>query len=120
MTRLLIVDDDVDLCRGLVDFLTDAGCDVVAANDAEEGLALLGKDGYDLIFLDIKLPGMSGIELLQKISNWPQKGRIYIMSGAPDAREQLDAGGVAHMASGLLRKPFDMNDLLRIVGCAAH
>ena len=117
MNRLLIVDVDVDLCKGLAELLTDAGCDVVAANDAESGLALLVKNGFDVIFLDIKLPGMSGIELLQEIRNRPPKAKIYIISGAPDAQEQLEAGGVSHMTTGVLRKPFDMDRLLKIVGC---
>jgi CheY-like chemotaxis protein len=63
------------------------------------------------------MPGMSGIELLQEIRNRPPKARIYVISGASDAQEQLEAGGVAHMTSGVLRKPFDMNKLLKIVGC---
>ncbi len=115
-TRLLIIDDDIDLCRGLAEILTDMGYRVETANDAVAGLAMIGRDAFDVILLDIKLPGMNGIELLQRLRDRPPKGRIFIMSGAPDAEELLVEGEVGELSAGVIRKPFDMDELLRIVG----
>jgi two-component system response regulator ArlR len=112
-TRLLIIDDDVDLSDGLADLLRDVGYVVETANDAHRGLSLLEANGYDVVLLDIKLPGMTGIQFLERLRARPPKGRIFIMSGAPDAAERLAAGGLTHMAAGVIQKPFDVEDLLR-------
>ena len=118
-TRLLIIDDDVDLCRGLADILSDAGYRVETANDAFAGLEMIEKDAFDVILLDIKLPGMNGIELLRRLRRNPPKGRIFIVSGAPDAEELLSAGEVYDMTSGVIRKPFDVGRLEKIIGGVA-
>jgi len=115
-TRLLIVDDDVGLCRGLADILTDAGYCVETANDGVAGLEMIEKDAFDVILLDIKMPGMNGIELLRQLRGHPPKGRIFIVSGAPNAEELLSAGEVHDMTSGVIHKPFDVSSLERIIG----
>ncbi len=111
-TRLLIVEDDIDLCVGLADILTAEGYQVDSAHDGGEGLALLERDAHEIVLLDIKLPGMTGIEILGRMKCRPPRGRIFIMSGAPDAEERLAAEGVGHMIAGIFRKPFDINSLL--------
>ncbi|HEU4498194.1 MAG TPA: response regulator, partial [Sphingomicrobium sp.] len=70
--RLLVVEDDPDLNRQLVSAFTDAGYVVDAAKDGEEGHFLGDTEPYDAIVLDIGLPVMDGVSVLEK---WRRAGR---------------------------------------------
>lgn len=65
--KILIIDDDVELVTLLVDYLTLEGFDVTPANDGPTGLSLLAKTDFDLVVLDVMMPGMSGTQVLMKI-----------------------------------------------------
>ncbi|MCE5337025.1 MAG: response regulator transcription factor [Desulfobacteraceae bacterium] len=69
MSRLLMIDDDVEFCESLKDYLEPEGFEVSLIHDGKEGLQelLSGIAKYDLIVLDIMLPGMNGFEVLQRI-----------------------------------------------------
>ena len=66
-STVLIVDDERTLARSIKAFLTESGYNAEVAGTAEQALELLERLRPDVIFLDVRLPGMSGIELLQKI-----------------------------------------------------
>lgn len=68
MSRILIVDDDLEIAELLSDILVDAGFETIIKNNAEDALELLSND-FDLIILDIMLPGMSGTSLCALIRN---------------------------------------------------
>ena len=65
--RLLIIDDDVDFVTLLVDYFTLEGFDTVPAHNGPEGLAHLAREPFDLVVLDVMMPGMSGVEVLKKM-----------------------------------------------------
>jgi len=64
---VLIVDDERTLARSIKTFLTESGYEAEVAGDAEKALQLLDSFRPDVIFADVRLPGMGGIELLQRI-----------------------------------------------------
>ena len=64
--RLLIIDDDVDFVTLLVDYFTLEGFDTVPAHNGPEGLAHLAREPFDLVVLDVMMPGMSGVEVLKR------------------------------------------------------
>src|SRR5205823_12086237 len=64
---ILVVDDDVDICRNLSDILTDLGYRVDAAHDGPSALELLQRTPYDVALLDLKMPGMDGLTLSREI-----------------------------------------------------
>src|SRR4051794_9571077 len=66
-TRVLIIDDEVAIRESLETLLQIEGFSVETAADGEEGLALLDRGSYDLVLLDLALPGQNGIELLPQI-----------------------------------------------------
>lgn len=69
--KILIIDDDVELVTLLVDYFNLEGFVTTPANTAEEGLALLEQQSFDIVVLDVMLPGMSGTEALSRIrANW--------------------------------------------------
>jgi DNA-binding response OmpR family regulator len=79
--RLLIVDDEPEVCSFLRDVAVDVGYDVVTANRAEEVKAVLADSQADLIVLDLTLPGTDGIELLGFLAEAGTRARILIVSG---------------------------------------
>ena len=108
--RLLVIEDDPDLNRQLATALTDAGYVVDRAFDGEEGHYLGETEPYDAVILDIGLPKMDGISVLE---SWRRAGRAMpvLMLTARDAIADrvagLDAG-----ADDYLVKPFALDELL--------
>jgi DNA-binding NtrC family response regulator len=78
-SRVLIVDDEISICDLLREDLAGRGYECTAANDADEALALLKTDTFDIALLDIRLPGMSGVDLLKRISiDYPETACIML------------------------------------------
>ncbi|MEN6541986.1 response regulator transcription factor [Parvibaculum sp.] len=108
--RLLVVEDDPDLNRQLVSALTDAGYVVDKATDGEEGHFLGETEPYDAVVLDLGLPGMDGVTVLEK---WRRAGRnmpVLILTARDrwsDKVAGFDAGADDYVA-----KPFFMEEVL--------
>jgi two-component system, OmpR family, response regulator len=108
--RLLVIEDDPDLNRQLVTAFTDAGYVVDAAKDGEEGHFLGDTEPYDAIVLDIGLPIMDGVSVLEK---WRRSGRktpVLILTARDrwsDKVAGFDAG-----ADDYVSKPFHMEEVL--------
>jgi len=106
-TRILIIDDDPVLSELMAEVLSDYA--VTKAATAEEGLALYHKDPYDLVLCDLVLPGMSGLEFIEKLrAEYPQ-ARIIVAS-AHGSGENLLAT-LRQSVVDFLVKPFDPEDL---------
>ena len=67
MKNVLVVDDDEKICWAFQQFLDGEGYNSSIANSAEEGLRRIAADKPDVVLLDVKLPGMSGLEALKRI-----------------------------------------------------
>lgn len=108
--RILVVEDDPDLKRQLVEALSFAGYAVDAAADGEEGYFLGDTEPYDLVILDLGLPKMDGISILEQ---WRRAGRKYpvIILTARDRWSDKVAGMDAG-ADDYVAKPFHMEELL--------
>lgn len=65
--RILVIEDEPELRKLYADLLADQGYEVIAAGDGQSGLKLLKKGGYDLVLLDIMLPTVDGLEVLQRL-----------------------------------------------------
>ena len=108
--RLLVVEDDPDLNRQITTALTDAGYAVDSARDGEEGHFLGDTEPYDAVVLDIGLPKMDGITVLEK---WRRAGRltpVLILTARDrwsDKVQGFDAGADDYVA-----KPFHMEEVL--------
>jgi len=107
--RILVVDDDADVRDMLTRFLKRRGYIVDNAADGREALRALRSHEPDVMLLDIYLPEMSGLDLLNEIKDDHLDTRTIALSGIPDDKmieETLDLGAVAFFA-----KPFDFPDL---------
>ncbi len=111
MNRLLVIDDDIELCDLLADYLKPEGFDITAVHDGREGLEMaLSQAGlYSLIVLDIMLPGMSGFEVLQHLRQ--QIDTPVLMLTARD-EEVNRIVGLEMGADDYLPKPFNPRELL--------
>lgn len=111
MSRILIIDDEVDIAELESDALTDEGFDVDIAYLASEANILLEKNNYnyDLILLDIMMPGKSGTEYLNEIRNKITCPIIFVSakSGTVDKLLGLEIG-----ADDYITKPFDIYELV--------
>ena len=118
MPNVLIVDDEKSIRSGLREFLSDDGCHVETAADAQDALRLLADHDFDVVVSDIVLPRINGIELLQAIRTAAPLAQVIMMTGEPTvdtAAEALRSG-----AFDYLTKPVRKNAILRAVGTAAR
>ncbi|MTH98931.1 response regulator transcription factor [Roseibium sp. RKSG952] len=108
--RILVVEDDADLNRQLVSALTEAGYAVDSATDGEEGHFLGDTEPYDAVVLDLGLPSLDGLSVLE---NWRRDGRtmpVLILTARDrwsDKVAGIDAGADDYVA-----KPFHMEEVL--------
>src|SRR5579871_3731892 len=108
-SRILVVDDEPQLRRALRSTLSALGFIVADAPSGESGLGMLRDEKFDLVLLDINLPGLSGLETCRAIRARSDVGilMLTVRDRAEDKVEALDAG-----ADGYVTKPFDVNELL--------
>lgn len=107
--RVLLVDDDAALAELLAEFLELQGVDVVSVSSGEAALEALAREpAPDLVLLDIKMPGISGEEVLRRMKEEPRWARIPVaaMTGLRPGEFHLVANPDAFLA-----KPFDMASL---------
>jgi len=110
VSRILLVEDDESLAEGIVFNLRNAGYDVVATERGEDALDRLGNDRFDLVLLDVMLPGIDGYEVVRRMRASGNKNPVIIITAkdrAEDAIEGLDAG-----ADDYVTKPFDLDEIL--------
>jgi YesN/AraC family two-component response regulator len=79
--RILVVDDDEAVLFTYRGLLTRAGYRVQTAASGEEGLPLLGQEQFDLIILDLKMPGMDGVEFLRRLRGLKRRPEVLVVSG---------------------------------------
>ncbi|WP_334495503.1 response regulator [Bradyrhizobium sp. AZCC 1678] len=125
MARILVVDDDIAVQMTIRLLLERAGHSVVTADDGRKGLALCQTGDFDLLFLDIFMPGMDGFETMRMVRQQQPQLPIIVISGRPVSSEADTAPDFLTMATKLgavssLQKPFRPADLLAAVtGCLA-
>ncbi len=109
--KILVVDDEEDILWSLKEFLVnkELNAQVITASSGEEALEKLARENVDLVITDIKMPGMSGLDLLVEIKNRFPYTSVIVMTAFLSSeikREALLKGGMY-----VLEKPFDIKDL---------
>jgi DNA-binding response OmpR family regulator len=109
MTRILIIDDDVELCAVLRLYFAEHGFELVAQHDARMGLEAARKSEFDLIILDVMLPGVDGFAVLRSLRQWSQVGVLLLTArgGDGDRIMGFDSGADDYVA-----KPFHPPELI--------
>jgi two-component system alkaline phosphatase synthesis response regulator PhoP len=107
---ILVVEDEVDLALGVRDALQHAGFQVDVAHDGKLALERLRKGRYDLVVLDLMLPGMNGLELLRELRKDRQDIRVLILTALADEEDLLE--GFQAGADDYMAKPFSPRELV--------
>ena len=113
---ILIIDDEVEIRESLQTLLEFEGYEVEAAGTGEEGLSKLGERSFDLVLLDLALPGRSGIEILPEIRSLYSQISVIMITAygtVEDAVRAMQSGAV-----NFLQKPWDNEKLLADVRAA--
>lgn len=113
MTRILVVDDDRITRHLLGGVLTKAGFKTTVAKDGAEALEALRHGRFDLMLLDVWMPKLNGLELLEHIQSWKRRPRVVVMT-SDDAPETL-LEAVRQQAFRYIHKPVEPLALLRTV-----
>jgi DNA-binding response OmpR family regulator len=120
--KILIIDDDEEMCEELVDILEDEGFSVKVVFNGIAGKNNLDKEDFDILLLDIKIPGLSGIEILKDLKQKGKKIETIVLTGRPINEVITKYGNKLDKEEELLKyekavinKPFKVEYLLRII-----
>ena len=108
--RILVVDDEPQIRRILRAVLVAKGYEVMEAESGEEALTLIHTEIYDLILLDINMPGISGIETCREIRRSSKIPIVMLSAGEENRKRSLQAG-----ANDYLGKPFGASQIFSCV-----
>jgi DNA-binding response OmpR family regulator len=112
MTNVLVVDDDPGVVELVSYKLTGAGYAVDAAPDGEAALSKVDKGGVDLLLLDILMPGISGLEVLERLRSAEPTSRLPVIMLTAKAQEADVERGFELGADDYIVKPFSPRELV--------
>jgi two-component system response regulator CpxR len=107
--RILLVDDDAELCTLLVEFLSRQGFSVECEHQGPRGLEKALHGNYDLVVLDVMLPGLDGFEILQRLR---AKSRVPVLMLTARGEDLDRIAGLEMGADDYLAKPFNPRELV--------
>jgi nitrogen regulation protein NR(I) len=113
MSTILIIDDDDQLRKSFEKLLVEEGYDVGSAASGEAGLKLVQKKIPDLVILDVRLPGMNGLETFKHIHDMESKLPVIIMTAYGTTETAIEATKMG--AFDYILKPFDIPDMLLVI-----
>jgi len=116
MSKILLIDDDEVQLRLQRSLLSDQGYAVHSTADGPQGILMYKTLHPDLVLLDIGLPSMSGIEVLNQIRQIDQKARVIVITGYASVESAVMA--IRAGAWDYVKKPYDVNSLLKTIGKA--
>src|SRR5213079_188674 len=111
--RVLLVDDNASVLRFLVSAVASNNCEVTTASTAEQAMELLGDTPFDLVVSDIKMPGLSGLDLLRAIKSKQPATPVVLITGVPSVNSAVF--GLRHGAYDYLPKPFSVTEVRDLV-----
>ena len=110
MKKILVVDDEIFICELLNDFLSMRGYDVNTANCGEDAMSMFESIRPEVVLLDIRMPGINGIDILEKIKDIDSAVKVVMLSAFGDVdtvRKTLQMGAFTYM-----QKPVDLDNVL--------
>ena len=111
--RVLLVDDNASVLRFLASAFSSNNCQVTTASTAEQALEQLGDDPFDLVVSDIKMPGLSGLDLLRAVKGKQPSTPVVLITGVPSVNSAVF--GLRHGAYDYLPKPFSVTEVKDLI-----
>lgn len=115
MTKVLVIEDDGLLRDSIVNLLTIRGLTPMAANNGAMGLKLAQENIPDLILCDVRMPGLSGYEVLKLLRENTNTANIPLIFLTAENIPEVTAQGEELGANGYLYKPFSTTELMRAI-----
>lgn len=106
--RILIIDDDKDICEYMELLLTQSGYDVVTETSPSDGLDQLRENEFHVVVLDIMMPELNGMEVLEEIRSFDSDIAIIIFTGFPSVDTAVTS--MKYNVSDYIKKPFDVDE----------
>lgn len=113
MKKILIVDDNKFLRFTLIELIEDSGLECMAVGNGISALIEVKKNLYGLVILDLKLPGMSGIEILKKIKEFNNTLPVIMLSAYGDLKSVVES--IKNGAYDFVTKPFDNDSMIILI-----
>jgi len=113
MKRILIIEDEAIVRESMRDWLTEGGYIVETAIDGEQALKAIPEHDFDLVLLDLRLPGKNGIEVLKESRKIRPNLKVVIITGYPSVETAVQA--MKQGAIDYLPKPLDLVDLEKLI-----
>jgi len=111
--KVLLVDDEVGFTAGMKRVLTSRGFAVKEAKDGLTALSMIGEEHFDVVVLDVKMPGMDGTQVFMEISRLSPDVPVIVLTGHYSLGEEEDA--LQKGAYAYLLKPCPIKDLVAII-----
>jgi len=108
--RVLVVDDEENVQLLFKETLGELGHEVITVGSGVKGLELVKQRDFDLVFLDIKMPDMDGVEMFRQIKKLKPNLTVIIITGYPDS--EMMARALAQGPFGVMSKPFGESDII--------
>jgi DNA-binding NtrC family response regulator len=112
--RILIVDDEKNMRKTLADILSGEGYEVTTAATGEEAIELCSQGGFDVILMDVRMPGIDGVEAFRRIRRHREGVRVILMSAYEV--DQLKMAALDEGAIAFLTKPLDLQQVIHLIG----
>ena len=113
MASIFVIDDDNIISANLKDFLELEGHEITTFSNGEDALSRLSHDTPDIMLVDLRLPGIDGLELLEKVKDRSQNIEVVIITGHADVPSAVKA--IKLGARDYIKKPFDLDEISIIV-----
>ena len=113
MVRVMIIEDDEEMRSLMKDFFEEEGFETDSASNGVDGLRILSKDHFDLVITDIRMPGLTGLDILPRIRRLKPETPIIVMTayGSDDVRRRAFERG----ATDYLEKPIRLSKLRTLI-----
>jgi CheY-like chemotaxis protein len=110
---ILVVDDEQSICLLLHDALSQFGHTVTTSHDGESAISLATERSFDLVFLDIRMPGMDGVETLKRLRELRPEATFVMITGY--AHDEVMEQSLRTGASACLCKPFSLSQVKKVL-----
>jgi DNA-binding NtrC family response regulator len=114
--KVLLVDDEEEFVETLAERMRSRGMEVATSNSGGDALDLIDRDAYDVVVLDLQMPGMDGIEALEKIKRRKPDIQVVLLTGHATVEKGVEA--MKHGALEFLEKPIDLATLQEVINKA--
>ncbi|WP_147820724.1 sigma-54-dependent transcriptional regulator [Salidesulfovibrio onnuriiensis] len=116
--RILVVDDEPDFLKLIRRRLSKRNVDVFTSGDGRSALAFLEENEVDVVILDVRMPGMNGLEALKEMRKRFPDVEVIMLTGHGSMQSGIE--GISHGAYDYILKPFSIDDLLQRIRSACE